>query len=100
MVKVKWTTQAVEDIFEIQEYYNSTSKSYAKKLVDKFFEKGDLLEKFPDMGRKVPEFNKPDIRELIYKSYRIIYKNIDTSNIHVLTIHNSLFPLSEKSVFD
>lgn len=41
------------------------------------------------MGRYVPEFNSKTIREIIYKSYRIIYY-IDSKNIYILKIlHHS-----------
>jgi plasmid stabilization system protein ParE len=29
---------------------------------------------FPRMGREVPELNDPDIRELIVRKYRVIYR--------------------------
>ncbi len=73
MVKVNWTRQAIEDVHAASEYYRSISAKYADTLIDKLFEKATLLENHPKMGRKVPEFNKETIRELVYKQYRIIY---------------------------
>ena len=32
------------------------------------------LATFPELGREVPEFGRPDLRELICRSYRIIYR--------------------------
>jgi plasmid stabilization system protein ParE len=32
------------------------------------------LGQFPEIGRVVPEYNKPEIRELIYRNYRIVYR--------------------------
>lgn len=32
------------------------------------------LASFPELGRTVPEFNDPSIREIIARSYRIIYR--------------------------
>jgi toxin ParE1/3/4 len=32
------------------------------------------LTTFPELGRKVPEFDDPDVRELIFRSYRIVYR--------------------------
>jgi plasmid stabilization system protein ParE len=34
----------------------------------------DSLEKFPELGRIVPERNQPAIREIVVKNYRIIYR--------------------------
>ncbi|MEZ4939147.1 MAG: type II toxin-antitoxin system RelE/ParE family toxin [Crocinitomicaceae bacterium] len=55
--------------------------------------KGDLLSNFPGMGRVVPEMKNKDIRELIYKNYRIIYYIVDATHIDILTVHHSSRPL-------
>ena len=39
---------------------------------------------FPYIGRKIPEYNNENFRELIYKSYRILYKI--NSNIYILNV--------------
>lgn len=56
----------VQYIFNDSEYYAS---NFARKLL-LFIEK---LKIFPHSGRIVPEYNNPDIRELIYQNYRIVY---------------------------
>jgi toxin ParE1/3/4 len=37
-------------------------------------ERTKLLGSFPQSGRKVPEFDRPEIRELILRPYRIVYQ--------------------------
>jgi toxin ParE1/3/4 len=32
------------------------------------------LTEFPEMGRMVPEFRDPSIREIVVRSYRVIYR--------------------------
>ena len=34
----------------------------------------DILENYPEIGHKVPEANDPNIRELIFQNYRIMYR--------------------------
>lgn len=51
------------------------------------------------VGRVVPEINKEDIRELIYKSYRIVYRIVDESKIDVIAVHYSARNLSKESLF-
>lgn len=93
MVKVNWTFKALEDIDEIAEHIAQYSSKYASQLVEDFFNKGDLLSSFPQMGRVVPEMRNEDIRELIYKGYRIIYYIVDASHIDIITVHHSSRPL-------
>ncbi len=100
MVKVNWTRQAIEDIYEIREYYRPRSEKYAEQLTDKIFEKANNLVQYPQMGRMVPELERPEIRELIYKNYRIIYHVVSDNQIDILAVHNGLRPLSKDSIFD
>jgi addiction module RelE/StbE family toxin len=99
-IKINWTRQAIEDIYETREYYTHRSEKYAEQLTDKIFEKADNLKQYPQMGRMVPELERPKIRELVYKNYRIIYHVVSKDQIDILAVHNSLRPLSEDSIFD
>lgn len=64
-------------------------------MIEKVF----LLENLPQMGRVVPEIGRPDIRELLYRQYRIVYQIVSPANVAVLLIHNSARPLSLESLF-
>jgi len=44
-----------------------------------------MLSQFPRSGRKVPEFDDDDIRELLAYSYRIIYR-IEEDNVIISTV--------------
>jgi plasmid stabilization system protein ParE len=47
----------------------------------------------------VPELSREDIRELIYKQYRVVYRIADDTRIDILAVHPSSKPLSDKSIF-
>jgi len=49
------------------------SKTYAKAVVRTIVKSTRTLARFPRSGRKVPEFDDENTRELIAYSYRIIY---------------------------
>ena len=100
MVRINWTRQAIEDIHEIREYYKVRSAKFTEQLTDKIFEKGDSLQQFPKLGRMVPELHKKQIRELIYLSYRIIYRIVSDDKIDILSVHSGLRPLTELSIFE
>ncbi|MEQ9305702.1 MAG: type II toxin-antitoxin system RelE/ParE family toxin [Marinoscillum sp.] len=72
MAKVEWTKKSIECIYQISEFYGAKSPNYGEKLVDIFFLR--KAKHFPEMGRQVPEFQSPFIRELLYQNFRIIYK--------------------------
>jgi plasmid stabilization system protein ParE len=59
-------------------------------MVDGIIERIENLNKYPLMGRMVPEFYNEMVRELIYKGYRIIYELKKESEIEILSvIHGS-----------
>jgi plasmid stabilization system protein ParE len=43
------------------------------------------LEDNPNAGRMVPEISNPDIRELIFQKYRVVYK-LKGKQIEILTV--------------
>lgn len=93
MVKIIWTDLAVEDLKSIHDYISKDSKSYANKFVERLLLKVDQLEEFPNLGRKVPEFNLEYIRELIAGNYRIVYK-VNANHIGIVRIHHSASQLN------
>jgi toxin ParE1/3/4 len=72
--RVVWSPRALADVDAIASYIASDSPFYAGSVVRRIIELTRALEKFPFSGRKVPEFEDENIRELIAYSYRIIYR--------------------------
>ena len=89
MVRIRWTDIAVENLADIGDYIGRDSIKYAKIVVKNLFASTNILKRHPRIGRMVPEFDNPNIRELINGSYRIIYKLIDEKHIDIITIHHS-----------
>jgi toxin ParE1/3/4 len=86
-VKIFWSPLAVERLENIFEYISKDDRMAAKRMIDKIFKKIESLSRFPGRGRKVPEANREEIREVFENSYRIIYR-VEPKNIYVLTIRN------------
>jgi toxin ParE1/3/4 len=43
-------------------------------FIDRLIQATDRLQYFPFSGRLIPEINEPTCREIIYGSYRIMYR--------------------------
>ena len=71
---VKWSGPARMDLKQIHDYIANDSRYYAKKVIQTIVEKTEELIVFPEIGRIVPEIDKPNIRELFVYSYRLIYE--------------------------
>ena len=82
--------QAEADLEAIREYYERVAPDYAQTFVDGAIEKTLELEAFPRIGRVVPEIGDEDLRELVYRQYRIIYiVDAEGERADVLTIFHS-----------
>ena len=66
--------KAVGDLEAIVRYIALTNPTAARRVGQSLLEKTKDLGQFPFKGQKVQEFNSPNIRQLILKPYRIIYR--------------------------
>ena len=73
-MKVHWTDNAVDHLVNIYEYISLNSPTYARRMVDQITRRSEQIGDQPYSGRMVPEYETEDIRELIEKPYRIIYR--------------------------
>ena len=85
MVEIEWSEAAKNNLNEILEYISQDSPQYANYLSERIFESLENLKNFPQIGRKVPELNDPNIIELILQNYRIVYLFLGYK-IEILTI--------------
>lgn len=69
-----WSRRASEDLAEIAAYIAQDSEVYSTSVVRTILKKARMLSEFPMIGRIVPEFGNPSLREIFAYSYRIIYK--------------------------
>ena len=74
MAHVRLTEQAQSELDAIIEYYERVGAAdFAEVFEEKVIEKIRPLERFPRMGRVVPEIGDEAIREVLYRNYRIVY---------------------------
>ena len=97
MVKLNWREDANNNLIQIYNYIYEDSVYYAVKTVNEITKSTESLEMFPYMGRKVPEYDLTHIRELIYKSYRIIYE-VHSNQIIIHGIWHSARLLPQKLI--
>lgn len=88
-MEVIWTNQAIRKVNEIGNQIARDNYSAADKWVREIFSKTDQLIDHPRSGRMVPEYNEPDLREIITGNYRIIYRIRDHQNrVYIQTVRH------------
>jgi len=94
-VKIEWTEPALLDLESIRKYIRRDSEYYATRFIERVIEGVENLEKFPEMGRRVPEAEEENIREILFYNYRIMYR-VETKRILILTVIHGSRDLSQK----
>ena len=85
-MKVIWTQEALAQLVEIEDFIANDSPKRAAEFVDEIIDHAETtLPDTPSIGRMVPEINNTDIRGLIFKKYRIVYR-VNKKNIEILTV--------------
>lgn len=72
-MRVHWTDTAEGHLDAIYDYIAQDSPEYATRVVDRLARRSQQIAKFPFSGRRVPEYDVDQIREVIEEPYRIIY---------------------------
>ncbi|MBI2437962.1 MAG: type II toxin-antitoxin system RelE/ParE family toxin [Lentisphaerae bacterium] len=84
-MKVHWTNTAEDHLDAIYAYIAKDSPEYAQRMVDRLTHRSQQIADFPLSGRRVPEYETDQIREVIEGPYRIIY-HLKPDQIDVLAV--------------
>jgi toxin ParE1/3/4 len=87
-VRVHWTHTAIGHLLAIYEHIARDAPLYAQRIVDRLTKRSEQIATFLQSGRIVPEYGAPDVREVIERPYRIIYR-IRADQIDVLAVVHS-----------
>lgn len=71
--QVALSPSAHRDIRDIVRYISTDSKEKAVRFGRFLISSTKRLANFPEMGRVVPELRDPNIREIVVRSYRVIF---------------------------
>jgi plasmid stabilization system protein ParE len=82
---VHWTETAEGHLDAIYFHIAQDSPEYARRMVDRLTRRSQQIAAFPLSGRRVPEYEFEQIREVIEGPYRIIY-HIKPDQIDVIAV--------------
>jgi len=84
-MNVHWTNTAQAHLDGIYRFIAQDSSEYAKRMVDRLTRRSQQIAEQPLSGRRVPEYDLDQIREVIEWPYRIIY-HIKPDQIDVVAV--------------
>ncbi len=94
------TQSALEDLQQLKRYYAEQGvPDVGIALVQRILHALELTLQHPELGLKVPEFNQPELREILHPPFRLVYLR-QAQQIHVVRVWRSerLLTLPDPSV--
>ena len=82
---LRWTKRARLDLVEIGRYIARDKPGAGRRWVERLRQRARAAAKQPLAGRKVPEIQRDDVREVFVRNYRIVYE-VRSTEIRVLTV--------------
>ncbi len=92
----RWSQRARADLKAIHDYIAKDSPLNAKTVVRDILARAATLPDTPHIGRRVPELDDPEIREVPAHSWRVIYQ-VRGSDVFIVTlVHRRRAPAPEQ----
>ncbi len=83
------TQSALEDLQQLKRYYAEQGvPDVGIALVQRILDTLELTLQHPELGRIVPEFNQPELREILHPPFRLVYLR-QSQQIHVVRVWRS-----------
>ena len=85
-VGIRVAASALADLDDIRAWHRQRGMSeVGDRVVAEIVERVETLADHPELGRVVPEFEQPSLRELIHSPFRIVYRR-DPDLVRVVRI--------------
>ena len=83
--KLFWTERALRDLRDINAYIAADDPAAAERWADKLLVAAERAARFPYSGHIVREKGREDLRQILVRSYRIVYL-VREKRVDVLTV--------------
>lgn len=100
-MRVVWSAEARHNLRDIVDYISQDSPTAARKVAARLLTRSRQLGEPPLLGRRMHEYPEADLRELLERPYRMIYRLVpDGVEIVTLKHYRQNLPPSPVSLFD
>ncbi|MDP7591598.1 MAG: type II toxin-antitoxin system RelE/ParE family toxin [Litorilituus sp.] len=88
-MKIEFSESAISDLQDIKSYYLEQQVPHiGEKFISNIINHIETLPSNPEIGRLVPEFQMPHIRELIHSPFRVVY-TLNDASIQIIRVWRS-----------
>jgi toxin ParE1/3/4 len=76
-MNVRWLQRALDDAAEAAAHIAADRHAAAASWREGLIDVAERIACYPESGRMVPEASSPEMREVIYSNFRVIYLVVD-----------------------
>ena len=87
-MKVQWSEHALEQVEEIFAYIVRDRPHVAVEIVNGLFDAAERLSETPEMGPAWLPAQRQDLRSILFKTYRILYR-VDEDRVIVSSVRHT-----------
>jgi plasmid stabilization system protein ParE len=88
-VAIRFAESAIADLEALKRWYaEQDAPDVGDRLVQEIVTRIEALRDHPEMGRIVPEFDQPFLREVIHPPFRIVYRR-DPKHVRIVRVWRS-----------
>ncbi len=87
-MKIVWSDRSIDRLRAIHDFIAEESISGAASVIKQIFDAVEQLRMFPNSGRIVPEYELVEVREILSKPYRILYR-ISDDRVEIVNVLHS-----------
>jgi toxin ParE1/3/4 len=84
-MQIRFSPQALRDLEDIHAFISRDNPEAATRWIARLISSARRAAKTPRAGRMLPEIGEPEIREVLLRTYRIIYR-LEPKRVVVLTV--------------
>ena len=83
-----WSARALARLNQIHAHIAQDNPSAALRTVQQIVRRAGQIVQFPSSGRRVADYARDDVRELIEGQYRIVYR-LGKDHVEILTVKHA-----------
>ena len=98
-VRIIWSPLAIQRVAFVALEIAGDRPAAADRWVRSIFARTKQLSAYPASGRMVPEFARPELRQLPHPPYRLIYR-VETARVVILTVRHGREEVDPTEILD
>ena len=94
-MRVHWSSRARRQVTELFEYIARDRPLAAEATLLSFLERVELLSELPEQGAPWGDGSRPDLRQIVHESHRVVYR-VGVDEVSILSVRHTRMDLEEE----